>query len=224
MSQRIYLMFGIQGSGKGTQAALLSEKINVPHISMGDLLRQTALENTDMGNQIRGYIEKGNLVPDEVIMPIFRERFLQTDCRDGFILDGFPRKLSQAIKLEDALAEINMSVTKAINLVISEQELLDRLSSRLVCNSCGAVFNTKSKLPTQEGICDICDAALEKRADDQDVASIQNRVRLFHETTGEAIEHYRNKNLLLEVNGEQSIKEVFAALLAKLNLAAENDA
>jgi len=215
---QIYLMFGIQGAGKGTQAVLLAQALHIPHISMGDILRETAQQDTPLAAEIRSYIEHGNLVPDELIMPIFKERFARDDCQKGFILDGFPRKLSQAEKLQAILDELGIEITRAIDIHISETELLSRLASRLVCTSCGAVYNENSAPPKTEGLCDQCGGKLVKRQDDSDVEAIRTRIRHFHDTTGQAIEYYRQRDLLLEIHGEQPIADVFQEMKQKLGI------
>lgn len=196
-----YLFIGVQGSGKGTQAKLVSKNLNMPHISTGDLLRATAGKARE---EIDSYITKGNLVPDSLILKILLGRLSQEDCKNGFILDGYPRNLQQAKDLDAA----GIKIDNAFNIEITDEESLKRLSGRWNCKKCGAGFNTHVEIlkPKQEGICDVCGGPLSQRQDDASEEAINQRLKTYHEEINPVIKFYNTT----KVNGEQPVEKVNA--------------
>jgi adenylate kinase len=191
-----YLFIGIQGSGKGTQAKVFSEKLKIPHISTGDLLRATEGE---LRKEVDSYILKGNLVPDELILRILKKRMGQPDCENGFILDGYPRNFEQA-KALDCIVKID----NAFNIEISDEEAKKRLATRLNCKNCGSVFNLKTNPPKQSGICDKCGKELTIRKDDSEEEAINQRIQIYHKEMTPVIKFYNT----VKVNGMQPIEQV----------------
>jgi adenylate kinase len=198
------ILIGPQGSGKGTQAKILSAKLGIPHISTGDLLRSAKGE---LRKEIDSYIVKGNLYPDEKMLKILEERFKQKDCNKGFILDGFPRNLKQA-KMLDSITKVD----KVIEISISDEESVRRLSGRVACSLCGADFNNITMPPKVAGVCDKCEGKLVQRADDTEEA-IRKRLEIYHNDTEPILEHYK----AIKVNGEEEIKKVNDAIMQNLN-------
>lgn len=196
------IIFGIQGSGKGTQAKILAKDLGIPHISTGDMLREEAKKNTERGKFIRSLIEKGNLVPDEIITEMLKERLSRPDAKGGVILDGYPRNLNQA-KLLDEICE----VSKAIYLNISDEEAMERALWRRTCPKCGKIYHLKFSPPKNENLCDECGVALVWREDDKEEA-IKIRLAKFHEQTEPLIDFYKKKDILVEIDGVGAIEEV----------------
>ncbi len=213
-----YIFFGIQGAGKGTQAQLLSNKLGIPQISTGDILRDAIARQTDAGKRVQSFLERGELVPDDLIFPVFTARFAEPDTQAGFILDGFPRTVVQAEGLDKLLAAQDSQITKAIHIRLEEDVLLDRLAHRWICRSCNAIYNQLTSPPREPGKCDACSGELYQRTDDQDVAAIKERIASFHTLTDEVIRYYADQGVLVEVEGNQSIEAVFSAILAELGL------
>ncbi|MGV8152482.1 MAG: adenylate kinase family protein [Candidatus Nanoarchaeia archaeon] len=190
------VFLGVQGSGKGTQAKILSEKLKIPHISTGDLLRNAKGE---LKQEIDSYINKGALVPDELMLKILKQRLEEDDCKNGFILDGFPRNIKQA----EELSKIT-NIQNAFNIEISDEEAIKRLSGRRNCKNCGAIYNINTNpIPKKEGICDKCSSTLYQRADDNEEA-IKKRLAIYHQDTKPIIKFYNT----VKVNGEQDIAKV----------------
>jgi len=198
------ILVGPQGSGKGTQAKLLSKKLKIPHISSGDLLRAA---KGRLRKEIDSYIVKGKLYPDEKMLALLKKRFEKKDCKNGFILDGFPRNLKQA-KMLDSI----MKVDKVIEIDISDEEAIRRLSGRVVCEKCGAGFNNTTMPPKIAGVCDKCGGKLVHRADDTEKA-IRKRLEIYHKETKPVLAHYK----AFRVNGEKDAKEVFSYIMQHLN-------
>jgi adenylate kinase len=193
-----YLFIGVQGSGKGTQAKIVSKNLKMPHISTGDLLRATT---GTLREEVDYYILKGNLVPDSLILKILIERLLQEDCQNGFILDGYPRNIQQAKDLDAAKIKID----NAFNIEISDAEALKRIRGRWSCKKCGAGYNyfTAPK-PKQEGVCDVCGGPLSQRADDSSDDAINQRLKTYHDEIGPVMKFYNTT----KINGEQPIEKV----------------
>lgn len=197
------IIMGPAGSGKGTQAKLISKKFNIPHISPGAIFREIEKHNTEIGRKVKELIDKGIFVPDKITNEIVLERLNQPDCKQGFILDGYPRSLAQAEFLEK-----HRQVKKCILIEVSDAECIKRMSARRICSKCKEEYNTIYIKPKQEGICDKCGRELIHRPDDKPEA-IKIRLDEFHEQTEPVIDFYEKKGLLLRVNGEQPIDKVF---------------
>lgn len=194
----IMIMLGAQGTGKGTVAGLISEKIGIPQISTGDIFRKNINERTPLGIEADKYISKGNLVPDEITVPMVEKVLESEETKDGAILDGFPRTLEQAEKLDEILEKLNKKVDLVINLTTPKEELIDRMLTRRVCTNqeCKATYNIKLHPPVKEGICDKCGAPLKQRADDSDPEAIKKRLEIYEEKTSPLVKYYKNKGVL----------------------------
>lgn len=210
------VMFGPPGAGKGTQALLLARKYKVPHVSTGDILREAIAARTDVGIIAQSFMDKGNLVPDEIVLEIV-EKKLESDCKDGFILDGFPRTVPQAEGLDLFLNKIGESLERVVDLELSDDDIIHRLSNRLVCPSCGASYNLESKPPKIEGVCDICGAKLVRRPDD-DPESIRTRLVSYAENTAPLLEYYKNYGLLVKVDAGGSAEDIQNNIIRALGL------
>ncbi len=208
------VLFGPPGAGKGTQAGLLSEKYGSAHISTGDILREAVANKTEVGLKAKGYMEKGELVPDEVVIAIAKEK-LSSIGDKGFILDGFPRTIAQAQALDEALAEIGKPLDAVVNLQVDDEELVRRLSGRRVCPSCGEPYHTDSKRPRVEGKCDKCGADLVHRADDQPDA-IRNRLKVYNTQTSPVLGHYEQRGVLRNIPATGGIGEILDRVAAAL--------
>lgn len=201
----ILIMLGAPGTGKGTVASKLSEKLGIPQVSTGDIFRKAIVEKTPVGIEAEKYISQGMLVPDETTIRIVEERLKDADVQNGLILDGFPRTIEQAEALDKMLEEANKNITLAINLETPEEEIIDRIVSRRVCSNqdCKTVFNTKLNPPKQEGICDKCGAELKQRKDDNE-ETVKNRLVSYYKQSAPIVDYYKNKGLLY--SSEVSLK------------------
>ena len=209
------ILFGAPGAGKGTQAVELVNKYKLTHISTGDMFRNAIKNQTEMGILANSYITKGQLVPDEVTVGLVKERLAQEDCKNGFILDGFPRTLSQAECLDQICSELNIKLDYVIDIEVSTEDIIERLSGRRVCKSCGASYHITLNKPTVEGVCDICGGELYTRKDDNK-ESVAVRIYTYQDQTTPLINYYKNKGILLEINGQQDINDVFKEIVNKL--------
>ena len=209
------ILFGAPGAGKGTQAAELVKRYNLTHISTGEMFRDAIAKQTEMGKLANSLISKGNLVPDEVTIGLVKERLAQEDCKNGFILDGFPRTLPQAECLDIICQELNIKIDYVIDIEVSEEDVIERLSARRVCKSCGTSFHLILNKPKQEGICDICGGELYTRKDDNK-ESVIVRIKTYQEQTSQLIDYYKKKGILLEINGQQKINDVTNEIVNKL--------
>lgn len=205
------VLLGPPGAGKGTQAAKLVEKYDIPHISTGDIFRKHLKEQTKLGLKAKEYMDKGLLVPDELVVDIVKERLMEDDCTKGFLLDGFPRTVEQADALEEELKKLNQKLDGVINIEVRDEIIIDRLTGRLVCKKCGATFHEKFNKPKQEGICDICGGELYTRDDDK-VETVKNRLDVYKKQTQPLIDYYAKKGLLKTINGEADTDTVFAKI------------
>lgn len=201
------ILLGAPGAGKGTQADMLAEQHGIPHIAPGDIFRQAVKNGTPLGVNAREYMDRGQLVPDEIVVGMMRERLAQPDCRKGFILDGFPRTVAQADALAQTLAELGLPLDRAINLDVSEGELVRRLTGRRVCPNCGATYHVLFNPPGREGVCDACGGTLVQRDDDRE-ETVRKRLEVYAVQTQPLIDYYRERGLLAEVNGEQPLAAV----------------
>jgi adenylate kinase len=206
-------MFGPPGAGKGTQAKFLSDKFKIPQISTGDILRDAVKKGTPLGAQAQSYMNKGALVPDEVMIGIVQERTKDKDCANGFVLDGFPRTISQAEALDKLLEKRGTPVTQVINLKVRDKEIIKRSSSRRVCRSCNTIFNLLVNPPKVSGKCDVCGGDLYQRDDDKEEV-VKNRLKVYADQTKPLLKYYSKRKLLRDVDGAQSIDKVQGAVLA----------
>lgn len=192
------IMLGAQGTGKGTVAGLISEQTGLPQISTGDIFRKNISEKTPLGVEADKYISKGNLVPDDITVPMVEDRLTWDDAKNGVILDGFPRTIEQAEKLDKILAKKGEKIDLVINLVTSKEEIIDRMLTRRVCTNqdCKATYNIKLHPPVKEGICDKCGSPLKQRADDSDPEAIKRRLEIYEEKTSPLVEYYKEKGVL----------------------------
>ena len=192
------IMLGAQGTGKGTVAGLISEQTGLPQISTGDIFRKNISEKTPLGVEADKYISKGNLVPDDITVPMVEDRLTWDDAKNGVILDGFPRTIEQAEKLDKILAKKGEKIDLVINLVTPKEEIIDRMLTRRVCTNqdCKATYNIKLHPPVKEGICDKCGSPLKQRADDSDPEAIKRRLEIYEEKTSPLVEYYKEKGVL----------------------------
>ncbi|MCI8485970.1 MAG: adenylate kinase [Clostridia bacterium] len=192
------IMLGAQGTGKGTVAGLISKETNFPQISTGDIFRKNISEKTKLGIEADKYISQGNLVPDEITVPMVIDRLNEEDAKNGAILDGFPRTISQAERLDEILQNLGKKVDLVVNLTTPKQEIIDRMLTRRVCTNqeCKATYNTKLHPPKVEGICDLCGAKLKQRDDDSNPEAINRRLEIYEKQTSPLVEYYNKKGVL----------------------------
>lgn len=205
------VFLGAPGAGKGTQARLIAEKHHIPQISTGDILRAAVREGTALGVEAKGYMDRGELVPDALMVGLIRDRIACDDCLKGYILDGFPRTLEQAGALDAMLDAVGSPLQLAIDFSVPTEELVRRLSGRRVCRGCGASFHLVSAPPSREGVCDHCGAELYQRPDDN-VETVSKRLDVYHAQTAPITAYYREKGLLYPVDGMRGIEEIQADL------------
>ena len=201
------ILLGPPGAGKGTQAQFLIEEYGIPQISTGDMLRAAVKEGTPMGLKAKACMDAGELVPDEVVVGIVRERLQKQDCAKGFILDGFPRTVPQADALKDTLEQLGKSIDAAVALTVDTEALVERLAGRRTCSQCGAGYHLQYDPPTQAGICDKCGAALVQRDDDKE-ETVRNRMQVYAQQTQPLIDYYAGSGVLFEIDGMESIDSV----------------
>ena len=205
------VLMGLPGAGKGTQAEQIVDKYEIPHISTGDMFRSAIKEGTVLGLQAKSFMDKGELVPDEVTIGIVRERLSKADCEKGFLLDGFPRTVPQAEALETILSDLNREIDFVINIDVKKELLMERLTGRRICKSCGSTYHLVFNPPATEGVCDRCDGELYQRADDNE-ETVQNRLEVNLKQTKPLLDFYETKGYLRNINGQQDIRKVFADL------------
>jgi len=210
------ILLGAPGAGKGTQAVMLAEKIKLVQVASGDLFRQALANETELGKKAKVYMEKGQLVPDEITIQMVLERLAAPDCKDGAILDGFPRNLEQAKALDKALEKQSKAIDKVVYIKVSEGELLKRLSGRWICRQCQAPYHEVDSPPKVKGVCDRCGGELYQRADDN-VETIKNRLKVYFAETSPLIDYYKQAGKLLEINGEGTTTEINGRITAALN-------
>ncbi len=214
------ILLGAPGAGKGSQAGLLEDKLNIPHISTGDMFRSNIRGNTMLGSKVKSYMDRGVLVPDELTVEIVKDRFLKEDCIKGFILDGFPRTLTQAEYLDEAFFKMRMEITYAIDIYAPDEVIIKRLSGRRICSGCGKNYHIRTKPPVKEGICDECGGKLVQRNDDREEI-IRKRLETYHIETEPLIGYYKKKGKLLKIDGRGSIEDTYEGMLSALGM--END-
>lgn len=209
------IMLGAPGAGKGTQADKICAKYEIPHISTGDIFRANIKNNTELGQKAKSYMDKGELVPDELVVDLVVDRIKADDCKNGYVLDGFPRTIPQAEALDAALAAINDKVDFAINVEVPDENIINRMSGRRACVACGATYHIVH-IPTKvEGICDKCGAELILRDDDKP-ETVKNRLNVYHEQTQPLIDYYTGKEVLHEVDGTKEMEAVFGDIVSIL--------
>lgn len=209
------IMLGAPGAGKGTQAKMLAEKYGIPHISTGDIFRANIKNNTELGKKAKGYMDAGQLVPDELVVDLVVDRIKNADCIKGFILDGFPRTIPQAEALDYALNNQNEKIDYAINVDVPDENIIERMSGRRACVGCGATYHIVYNPTKKEGICDACGQELILRDDDKP-ETVKKRLTVYHEQTQPLIDHYDKKGALLTVDGTQDIQVVFGDITKAL--------
>lgn len=207
------VLLGAPGAGKGTQAKKLIDKYGIPQISTGDILRKAVADGTPLGIEAKSYMNKGELVPDSVVIGLVKERLQQDDCRKGFILDGFPRNTAQAETLDRVLGEMGVPLQIALSVDVDLDVLMKRLTGRRTCRQCGQMYNIYFSPPAKEGICDKCGGELYHRDDDKE-ETIRKRLEVYESQTAPLIEYYKNKGILKSVNGVGNIEEIFANVCA----------
>ena len=201
------ILLGPPGAGKGTQAVKIVEKYNIPHISTGDIFRENIKKGTELGKKAQEYMNKGELVPDDLVVEIACSRLLEDDCKEGFLLDGFPRTIPQA----EALDNMGVEIQHVINIDISDEKIINRMSGRRACLNCGATYHIVSIPPKKEGICDVCGSELVLRDDDKP-ETVKNRLKVYHDQTQPLIDFYEAKGVLRTVDGTLPMEEVFEAI------------
>ena len=209
------IMLGAPGAGKGTQSKKIAEKYGIPHISTGDIFRANIKNQTELGMKAKGYMDQGMLVPDELTLELIMDRFTNDDCKNGYVLDGFPRTIPQAEALTKALADKNDAVDYAINVDVPDEAIVTRMSGRRACLACGGTYHIKFNPTKVEGICDACGGELVLRADDKP-ETVQKRLDVYHEQTQPLIDYYQTQNILKEVDGTLPLEDVFGAIIAIL--------
>lgn len=209
------ILMGPPGAGKGTQAEKLVELYQIPHISTGDMFRKAQKDGTELGLKAKEYMEQGQLVPDEVTVGIVRERQAEADCKDGFLLDGFPRTVQQADALDGILKDLGMVLDRVINIEVDKAFLVDRLTGRRVCRTCGATFHVVNKAPKVEGVCDKCGGELYQRNDDK-IETVSNRLDVYAAQTAPLIEYYQSKGIMSSIDGSKSMEDVLADIRSAL--------
>lgn len=206
------IMLGAPGAGKGTQAKMIAAKYGIPHISTGDIFRANIKNGTELGAKAKEYMDKGLLVPDELVVDLVIDRFKEPDCAKGYVLDGFPRTIPQAEALDKALTAIGESVDYAINVEVPDENILRRMGGRRACLSCGATYHIEFNPTKKEGICDVCGAETVLRDDDKP-ETVQKRLDVYHNQTQPLIDYYTKAGKLAEVDGTQNMDDVFAAIV-----------
>lgn len=205
------IMLGAPGAGKGTQAKLIAEKYQVPHISTGDIFRANIKNGTELGMEAKKYMDQGLLVPDELTVKILLDRVAQPDCKNGYVLDGFPRTIPQAEVLDEALTKLGEKIDYAINVDVPDENIVRRMSGRRACLKCGATYHIEHVPPKAEGMCDACGSELVLRDDDKP-ETVQNRLKVYHDQTQPLIDFYTGKGVLRTVDGTVDMQDVFKAI------------
>ena len=209
------IMLGAPGAGKGTQAKMIADKYMVPHISTGDIFRLNIKNGTELGMEAKKYMDQGQLVPDELTVKILLDRVAKDDCKNGYVLDGFPRTIPQAEVLDEALTKLGDKIDYAIDVDVPDENIINRMSGRRACVNCGATYHMVHVPPKKEGICDTCGSELILRDDDKP-ETVKNRLKVYHDQTQPLIDFYTEKGILKSVDGTQDMNDVFASIVAIL--------
>ncbi|WP_019138777.1 MULTISPECIES: adenylate kinase [Peptoniphilus] len=202
------VILGPPGAGKGTQAEYIVEKYNIPHISTGDIFRENIKNNTELGKEAKSYMDKGLLVPDDLVIALVEDRLNKDDAKEGFLLDGFPRTVAQAVSLDSILDKNDDKLTKVINISVDPEILIERAVGRRVCKTCGMTYHVKFNPPKEEGICDKDGTKLIQRDDDTE-ETVKTRISVYFDQTAPLIDYYRAQNLLIDIDGAKDIDKVF---------------
>ena len=205
------IMLGAPGDGKGTQAKKIAEKYGIPHISTGDIFRANIKNGTELGNKAKSYMEQGLLVPDELTCDLVVDRIAQDDCKNGYVLDGFPRTIPQAEALKAALGKMGTTIDYAINVEVPDENIVERMGGRRACLACGCTYHVVYNAPKEEDVCDVCGAKLVLRDDDKP-ETVKKRLDVYHEQTQPLIDFYDKEGVLVEVDGTQNLEDVFQAI------------
>ena len=211
------VLLGPPGAGKGTQAVKIAEKYQIPHISTGDIFRKNVKEGTPLGKKAKEYMDKGELVPDELVVELVADRLDAADCKNGFLLDGFPRTVFQAEKLDQYLEAKGIALDKVIDISADEEVLLARMIGRRVCRACGAPYHIKNMPPKKEGICDICGGEVYQRADDTE-ETVRNRFKVYQKQTMPLIAYYEKLGNIIHIQSAGSPDTVFASIISVLGV------
>ena len=205
------IMLGAPGAGKGTQAKKIAEKYQIPHISTGDIFRANIKNGTELGNKAKSYMDQGHLVPDELTCDLVVDRIKQADCKNGYVLDGFPRTIPQAEALKAALDKMGETIDYAIDVEVPDENIVNRMGGRRACPGCGCTYHIEHNPPKVEDICDVCGAKLVLRDDDKP-ETVTKRLSVYHEQTKPLIDFYKKEGVLREVDGTQDLNDVFQAI------------
>ncbi len=209
------ILLGPPGAGKGTQAVKIVEKYKIPHISTGDIFRENIKNGTELGKKAQEYMNKGELVPDDLVIEIATTRLLADDCKNGFLLDGFPRTVYQAEKLDEFLAAHESKIDTVLDIAVEKEELMTRLTGRRVCKACGASYHVVNIPPKKEGICDTCGGALMQRADDT-AETVTNRIEVYDAQTKPLVAYYEKDGIIAHIDGATGLDNVFADIVKAL--------
>ena len=209
------ILLGPPGAGKGTQAVKIVEKYNIPHISTGDIFRENIKNKTELGNRAKAYMDRGELVPDELVVEIATDRLTKDDCKNGFLLDGFPRTIFQAEKLDEFLTKRGEKIDKVINIDVEKDALVKRITGRRVCKSCGASYHVVNIPPKKEGVCDLCSGELIQRADDTE-ETVLNRIDVYNKQTKPLVEYYNKTGVIINIDGNKDLDDVLADIVEGL--------
>lgn len=209
------ILLGPPGAGKGTQAAKIIEKYNIPHISTGDIFRKNIKEGTRLGKKAQEYMNKGELVPDSLVIEIATDRLTEDDCKNGFLLDGFPRTVEQAVALDAFLGQHGKKIDHVLDIDVPKEELMTRLIGRRVCKNCGATYHVTNMPPKAEGICDKCEGELMQRADDTE-STVENRIEVYNKQTKPLLDYYDRLGNIAHLNGTIGLEELFAEIVSIL--------
>ena len=209
------ILLGPPGAGKGTQAVKIVEKYGVPHISTGDIFREHIKKGTELGKKAQEYMNRGELVPDDLVIEIATTRLLEDDCKNGFLLDGFPRTVYQAEKLDEFLAAHGSKIDKVLDIAVEKEELITRLTGRRVCKACGASYHVVNIPPKTEGVCDICGGELVQRADDN-IETVTNRIDVYEAQTKPLVDYYEKAGNIAHIDGRSGLDNVFADIVKAL--------
>ena len=210
------IMLGAPGAGKGTQAQMIADKYNIPHISTGDIFRANIKNGTELGKKAKEYMDQGQLVPDELTVQLLLDRVKNDDCKEGYVLDGFPRTIPQANVLAEELSKLGDHVDFSINVDVPDENIIHRMSGRRACLKCGATYHVDYIPPKKDGICDTCGSDLVQRDDDKP-ETVKKRLEVYHDQTQPLIDYYDKKNILRTVDGTKDMKEVFSDIVAILD-------
>ena len=209
------VLLGPPGAGKGTQAKSISNKYSIPHISTGDIFRANIKNGTELGKEAKGYMDKGQLVPDELTVKLLLDRVAQADCKNGYVLDGFPRTIPQAEVLDGELTKNGEKLDYAIDVDVPDENIIHRMGGRRACLKCGATYHVEYVPPKKDGICDVCGSELVLRDDDKP-ETVKNRLKVYHDQTQPLIEYYTKQNVLHSVDGTQDVNKVFSDITEML--------